>query len=173
MDSCAGSFIGRGCTQAEVTPEPESSAAETDPSSEAGEDLPPEVTGAGRGWFFPAISQEDFDRWVTEGAPDAEKPDDGEITPLLETESCLDYLVQTFPEISDWRVLYEDDHYFLCPKMYDPYTYSWRDQWIPYRFVVLGTKQSDASTCGLRLFLSLRRKRRCRQNLSSEDSTVL
>ncbi|HPD89319.1 MAG TPA: SH3 domain-containing protein [Oscillospiraceae bacterium] len=146
-------FLLGGCSQTEVTPEPESSAAETEASSGAVEDLPPEVTGPDENGVFPSISCEDFDRWVTDnGPPDVEKPDDGEITPFLETESCQKYLAENFGgivgeigdigDLSDWRVLFEDDHYVLQTGMYDPYTYTWRDQWMPLRFVMLGSDTS-------------------------------
>ncbi len=141
-----------GCAETEVTPEPESesSVSGAEASSGAAEDLPPEVTGPDENGVFPSISCEDFDRWVTDnGAPDTEKPDDGEITPFLETKSCQTYLAGYFSEImgeigdigdlSDWHVLFEDDHYVLQTGMYDPYTYSWRNQWMPLRFVMLGS----------------------------------
>ncbi len=140
-----------GCAKTEV-PEPESSAAETEASSGAGADLPPEVTAPNEDGIFPSISCEDFDRWVTDGEPDTEKPDDSEITPFLETKSCQTYLAENFDgimgdigdvgDLSDWHVLFEDDHYVLQTGMYDPYTYSWRDQWMPLRFVMLGSDTS-------------------------------
>jgi hypothetical protein len=145
-------FLLGGCSQTEVTPEPESSSAETETSSGAVEDLPPEVTGPDENGVFPSITCEDFDRWVTNGEPDAEKPAEA-ITPFLETESCQKYLAENFSGIveeigdignlSDWHVLFEDDHYVLQTGMYDPYTYSWRDQWMPLRFVMLGSNTSD------------------------------
>lgn len=136
-----------GCAQTEETMEPGISSSAEESSSGVLAELPPEVTGPDADGFFPAISDEDFDRWVTYGAPDAERPA-GAITPFLETESCQKYLADRLDELgetpgdlgelSDWYVLFEDDHYILHTGMYDPYTYSWRDQWMPYRFVVLG-----------------------------------
>jgi PBP1b-binding outer membrane lipoprotein LpoB len=73
-----------GCAETEA-PNPESSGAETETSSGAAEDLPPEVTGPDENGIFPSISTEDFERWVTFAEPDAEKPGDGTITPFLET----------------------------------------------------------------------------------------
>nr|HPR40898.1 hypothetical protein [Oscillospiraceae bacterium] len=140
-------FLLGGCSRTEVTPESESFAAETETSSEAGDDLLPEVTGPDADGFFPAIPREVFDRWVTDGQPDTEKPAEA-VTPFLETKSCLKYLAENFGggadslgdlgDLSDWHVLFEDDCYVFVLGMYDPYTYSSRDQWIPYRFVVLG-----------------------------------
>lgn len=134
-----------GCARTEEAGPGIPSGAETSSEAESpsGADLPPEVTGPDENGFFPAISSEDFDRWVTNGAPDTEKPAEA-VTPFLKMKACLDYLDQTFPGITDWRVLYEEDRYLYRTGTYDPYTYSWRDQWMPYRFVVLGTEQSGA-----------------------------
>ncbi len=146
-------FILSGCARTDETMEPEIPSSAEESSSGVLEELPPEVTGPDADGNFPAISGEDFDRWVTQGAPDAEKPA-GAITPFLETESCQKYLVENLGgigetpgdpgELSDWRVLFEDDHYILHTGMYDPYAYSWRDQWMPYRFVVLGRDAPDS-----------------------------
>lgn len=104
----------------------------------------PPVTGPDENGRFPTIPAEEFDKYVTIGPPDPrpENIEDVENTPFFEDADCTRWLEKNFPEINDWQVLFEKSTLRLRKKMYDPYCYQWRDQWLPHRVTVLGTQQS-------------------------------
>ena len=66
-----------------------------------------------------------------------------DITPFLETSICVKWLNDTYPDISDWKVLCEQHEYVYFEESYDPYTFQWRGKYVPKRFVVLATEQSE------------------------------
>lgn len=66
-----------------------------------------------------------------------------DITPFLETSICVKWLNDTYPDISDWKVLCEQHEYVYFEESYDPYTFQWRGQYVPKRIVVLATEQSE------------------------------
>ncbi len=111
-----------------------------------GEDIigRPEVTGSDENGNFPLISHSDWDRWVTyDGEPQTidEKPTEP-ISSILECPEYLEYLKKTYPRIKDWEIVYETSDYELV-NSYDPYTYCYRDIYMPRRFAVLKTEQAE------------------------------
>ncbi|MBR2041505.1 MAG: M56 family metallopeptidase [Oscillospiraceae bacterium] len=102
----------------------------------------PEVTAPDENGFFPAISAADWDRWVTyNGEPQKVRPSE-EIPSAAEFEKVFGYLNQEYPEIDDWEILFEHNEYVLRYS-YDPYTYSYRNIYLPEWFVLLKTEQSE------------------------------
>lgn len=101
----------------------------------------PAVTGPDGNGVFPEIEGYLFDRWVTYGEDETVKPDESKIAPFMESKYCIKWLSEVYPDIDDWEVLFEKDIYTLREDMYDPYTYSWRDQFAPNRITVLKTGQ--------------------------------
>ena len=113
-----------------------------------GDDLGrPEVTGPDENGNFPLISHSDWDRWVTYN-PESKVPQTEDekttepISSILECPEYLEYLKETYPKIKDWEIVYETADYELVYS-YDPYTYSFRYIYMPKRFAVLKTEQSD------------------------------
>ncbi|MBQ3531474.1 MAG: M56 family metallopeptidase [Oscillospiraceae bacterium] len=111
-----------------------------------GEDLigRPEVTGPDENGNFPLISHADWDRWISyNGEPQTEdeKPN-GPISSVLECPEYLEYLEKTYPRIDDWEIIYETADYELVHS-YDPYNYCYREIYMPRRFAVLKTEQSE------------------------------
>ncbi|MBQ6877788.1 MAG: M56 family metallopeptidase [Oscillospiraceae bacterium] len=105
--------------------------------------VPPEVTGPDEEGNFPLISHEDWDRWVTyEGETQTadEKPTEP-ISSILECPEYLEHLKEYYPGINDWEVVYETADYELV-NTYDPYTYCYRNIYMPKRFAVLKTEES-------------------------------
>lgn len=102
----------------------------------------PEVTGPDEAGYFPLIPTEDYETWVVEGEP-MQKPDDSTLLPFLQQPECIGYLRENYPDITDWQVLYEDRAYARWESMYDPYTYQWRESYIPVWRAVLATEQSE------------------------------
>ena len=101
----------------------------------------PTVSAPDENGLFPFISDGDWDRWVTYyGRADTEKPAEP-ISKILECEDYLKYLSETYPDIDDWEVVYETSDYVLT-ESYDPYSYSFRNMYLPRRFAVLKTEQS-------------------------------
>lgn len=104
----------------------------------------PEVTGPDENGNFPLISHADWDRWVNYGGEsqtEEEKPVDP-ISSVLECPEYLEYLKEEYPRIKDWEILYETSDYKLVHS-YDPYNYSFRYIYMPSRFAVLKTEQSE------------------------------
>ena len=102
----------------------------------------PVVEGPDKNGRFPVITNADWDRWVTySGLSDTEEPKD-EISSVLECADYLEYLENTYPEINDWKIVYEKGYYALTD-CYDPYSYSFRKIYMPKRFAVLSTEQSE------------------------------
>lgn len=102
----------------------------------------PAVSGPDENGLFPIISNADWDRWVTyNGISDLFAPED-EIPSILECSDYLEYLEEKYPEIDDWKLDYERNYYELT-YCYDPYTYSFRSIYMPRRFAVLETEQSE------------------------------
>ncbi len=119
-----------------------------------GEDLigRPEVTGPDENGNFPLISHADWDRWISyNGEPQTEdeKPN-VPISSVLECPEYLEYLEKTYPRINDWEIIYETADYELVHS-YDPYNYCYREIYMPRRFAVLKTEQSEGFD---RLFVS-------------------
>ncbi len=102
----------------------------------------PEVSGPDENGYFPAIKDADWDRWVTyNGETQKTKPAE-EIPSAKEFEKVLQYLGQEYPEIDDWEIVWEQNEYVL-KNSYDPYTYSYRNIYLPEWFVLLKTEQSE------------------------------
>ena len=108
----------------------------------ASEDDPrPEVTGPDENGYFPFIPSADWDRWVVyNGKADTEIPTEP-ISSVLECPEFLEYLSEAYPDITDWEIVYEDRYYELT-NCYDPYSYSFREIYMPERFAVLKTEQA-------------------------------
>ncbi len=111
-----------------------------------GEDLigRPEVTGPDENGNFPLISHENWDRWITyneEPQTEDEKPTEP-ISSVFECPEYLEYLEKTYPRIDDWEIIYETSDYELVHS-YDPYNYCYREIYMPRRFAVLKTEQSE------------------------------
>ena len=111
-----------------------------------GEDLigRPEVTGPDENGNFPLISHENWDRWITyneEPQTEDEKPTEP-ISSVLECPEYLAYLEEYYPKINDWEIVYETADYELVHS-YDPYNYCYREIYMPRRFAVLKTEQSE------------------------------
>lgn len=110
----------------------------------------PVVEGPAKNGTFPFISSSQWDRWVTyDGKADTVMPTEP-ISSVLECGAYLAELSKNYPEINDWEIVYEDCYYELT-YCYDPYTYSFREIYMPERFAVLKTEQSDEFD---RLFVS-------------------
>ena len=110
----------------------------------------PVVEGPAKNGTFPFISSSQWDRWVTyDGKADTVMPTEP-IPSILECKAYLAELTRNYPEITDWEIVYEDCYYELT-YCYDPYTYSFREIYMPERFAVLKTEQSDEFD---RLFVS-------------------
>lgn len=102
----------------------------------------PVVTCPDSNGYFPRIDSADWDRWVNyEGKADTAKPEE-ELPSLLEKEGMMENLKTEYPEINDWKVVYEKKDYVL-KNSYDPYSYSYRDMYLPEWFVLLSTEQSE------------------------------
>ena len=118
--------------------------------AEASEPLPPreiplpEVTGPDEEGRFPLVSDEDFETWVDQGPPDGAKPDSGTLTPFMENPKGTQWLAETYPQVTGWKVLAETQDYGWVPRMYDPYRYQWRDQWVPCYGVVLEAEGDES-----------------------------
>ena len=95
----------------------------------------PVVEGPNKNGTFPFISSSQWDRWVTyDGKADTVMPTEP-ISSVLECEAYLAELSKNYPEINDWEIVYEDCYYELT-YCYDPYTYSFREIYMPERFAV-------------------------------------
>ncbi len=102
----------------------------------------PEVTGPDENGKFPKIASADWDRWINyEGEADTVKPTE-EIPSILENERMMENLKKKYPDIDDWEVIYEKKDYVL-KNTYDPYTYSFRNMYLPTWFVLFETEQSE------------------------------
>lgn len=102
----------------------------------------PEVTGPDENGYFASISEGDWERWVIyNGEPEKVKPTE-EITPAKDFDKVFEYLEREYPEINDWEIVWENNDYFL-KDTYDPYTYSYRNIYLPEWFVLLKTEQSE------------------------------
>lgn len=102
----------------------------------------PVVEGPKENGTFPFISSADWDRWVTyDGKPETVIPTEP-IPSILECKAYLAELTRNYPEITDWEIVYEDCYYELTYS-YDPYTYSFREIYMPERFAVLKTEQAE------------------------------
>ena len=104
----------------------------------------PVVEGPEKNGLFPEISSADWDRWVTyngKSQTEDEKPTEP-ISSILECDAYIVELSRNYPEINDWEIVYEDCYYELT-YCYDPYTYSFREIYMPERFAVLKTEQAE------------------------------
>lgn len=110
----------------------------------------PVVEGPDENGNFPLLTSSQWDRWVVYGGKaDTVMPTEP-ISSVLECEEFLRYLEEAYPNINDWEIIYEDCYYELT-NCYDPYAYCFRDIYMPERFAVLKTEQSDKFD---RLFVS-------------------
>ncbi len=117
-------------------------------SSEEAEDeaLPP-VEGPDEDGKFPAISRDIYEKYIINSYDEkrgAKRPKDSEITPFLENELAKKYLKSKFPNISDWKVLFEYSCYRYDSYSYDPYTYSFCGQYFPQYMIILATEQGES-----------------------------
>ena len=53
------------------------------------------------------------------------------------------FLSDSFPDIDDWKEVYEYHDYYLRPDTYDPMSYSFRDMYMPSSLVILDTEKGD------------------------------
>ncbi|MBQ2898573.1 MAG: M56 family metallopeptidase [Oscillospiraceae bacterium] len=114
------------------------------------DDPRPVVEGPDVEGKFPFIAEANWDRWVTyDGKPDTVMPTQP-ISSVLECEEVLENLGKAYPDITDWEIVYEDCYYELT-NCYDPYSYSFRDIYMPERFAVLKTEQGKGFD---RIFIS-------------------
>ena len=126
----------------------EPSASESgDESEEADEEALPPVEGPDANGCFPEISRDIYEKYIInsyDGENVAERPNNSEIVPFLENECVKRYLESEFPNISDWKALFENGSYRFDSYSYDPYTYSYRGQYFPSYTVVLATEQGGS-----------------------------
>lgn len=127
--------------------EPEESQSEPEQSESEKEKLLPPVEGPDENGKFPAISKDAYEKYIMYSDPvsgQAERPSDSEITPFLEDKFVQKYLKEKFPNISDWKTVFEDHRYWYDSYAYDPYTYSYGDGYCPYYTVILATEQGGS-----------------------------
>lgn len=127
--------------------EPEESQSEPEQSKSEKEKLLPPVEGPDENGKFPAISKDAYEKYIMYSDPvsgQAERPSDSEITPFLENKFVQKYLKEKFPNISDWKTVFEDHRYLYDSYAYDPYTYSFGDGYYPYYTVILATEQGGS-----------------------------
>jgi len=105
----------------------------------------PEVTGPDKNGEFPAIDYDIYVKYINGriSSIEPEYPENTEIEPASESLSFRNRLREIYPTIRDWEVVYEESFYVLENDVYDPYTYSFRKAYVPYRFVILKTNQSN------------------------------
>ena len=130
--------------QSESTAQGES---EPEESQSEKEKLLPPVEGPDENGKFPAISKDAYEKYIMYSDPvsgQAERPSDSEITPFLEDKFVQKYLKEKFPNISDWKTVFEDHRYWYDSYAYDPYTYSYGDGYCPYYTVILATEQGGS-----------------------------
>lgn len=102
----------------------------------------PVVSGPDENGIFPVISNSDWDRWVTyNGISDLAEPEK-EVSSVLECKDFTNYLAEKYPETDDWKIVYERGYYGIT-NCYDPYSYSFRNIYMPRRFAVLETEQAE------------------------------
>ena len=127
--------------------EPEESQSEPEQSESEKEKLLPPVEGPDENGKFPAISKDAYEKYIMYSDPvsgQAERPSDSEITPFLEDKFVQKYLKEKFPNISDWKTVFEDHRYWHDSYAYDPYTYSYGDGYCPFYTVILATEQGGS-----------------------------
>ena len=120
--------------------EPEESQSEPEQSESEKEKLLPPVEGPDENGKFPAISKDAYEKYIMYSDPvsgQAERPSNSEITPFLEDKFVQKYLKEKFPNISDWKTVFEDHRYW-----YDSYAYG--DGYCPYYSVILATEQGGS-----------------------------
>ena len=121
-----------------------SGSEEQSQGGELKEDVLPPVEGPDAEGKFPAISRDLYEKYIInsyDSERKSKKPDKSKITPLLENELVKRYLKSEFPGINDWKVLLEYRYYLYDSYSYDPYTYSFCDNYFPHYYVILATEQ--------------------------------
>lgn len=127
------------------TEAPEEQAVEQEKIEQVEEakDTLPVVTAPDEEGYFPLIKRQLWEEQVLgNSGPDDELPQEELSVNFAEDEEFQHWLAEKYPNISDWS-LYGQTGYYLKKDLYDPYSYQWRMQYLPYRFYVLSTEQSS------------------------------
>lgn len=116
---------------------------------ERGEDAP--VTEPDENGSFPLISYEDWEkRSVADAEPNPEIPKEP-IPSVTEYKDFKERLLEFYPEIDDWELIYEEGSYELTLS-YDPDFCCFGEIYMPHKAAVLKTEQSESFD---RLFVSV------------------